>query len=312
MTSPTAQIDLTLVRPVGVTLMPRSSTATPSRSRPRPCTRGRRPAATKISSTSSWRSPSGVRTRTRRCSPARVTSVSSERFQTVTPSCAIRRSSTSATSGSSRARRWSEWLTMVTREPRRWKAWPSSHPMGPPPTTSSALGKVSRSKIVSLVRHPASARPGTAGTCGSDPVATTMWRAHSISPVASASTSWGERSRAELAMTRTPIAVKRSAESWGASRAWAARTYLITRLEILGRDRACAGDRVVRRRADQLRDLRHVQERLGRHAAGVQALSAHRAALQERDARADQGRAAGHREPGRPAPDDDHVVALHP
>ncbi len=49
---------------------------------------------------------------------------------------------------------------MVTAEPRRAKAWPSSQPMLPPPSTSSRFGNVFRLQTLSLVSGSASAKTG--------------------------------------------------------------------------------------------------------------------------------------------------------
>jgi hypothetical protein len=61
---------------------------------------------------------------------------------------------------SSRGRMCSELDTIVTAEPIRAKAWPSSTPTGPPPITRRRAGRRSASKTVSFVRYPASRNPG--------------------------------------------------------------------------------------------------------------------------------------------------------
>jgi hypothetical protein len=49
--------------------------------------------------------------------------------------------------------------------------------MGPPPITTRCVTAVLLSKIVSLVKYGASARPGIGGTAGEEPVAMTKRRA---------------------------------------------------------------------------------------------------------------------------------------
>jgi hypothetical protein len=58
-----------------------------------------------------------------------------------------------------------------TRLPSRAKAWPSSEPVGPPPSTVSAVGSSRRSQTVSLVRKFTPSSPAMGGTVGREPVA---------------------------------------------------------------------------------------------------------------------------------------------
>src|SRR5450759_417125 len=85
-----------------------------------------------------------------------------------------------------------------------------------------------------------------------------------------------------------------------------------------------AANREAARLADGVRGLRGTQESLGRHAAVLQAVAAHRAdgraafggerervLLDECDAGAESGPAGGDDEAAGPASDHDKVVALH-
>src|SRR5215204_7330804 len=57
-----------------------------------------------------------------------------------------------------------------TRLPNRAKAWASSQPIGPAPMTPRRGGNSVNEKIVSLVRKPASCKPGIAGAVARAPV----------------------------------------------------------------------------------------------------------------------------------------------
>ncbi len=77
-------------------------------------------------------------------------------------------------SGSSRLPMVSSWSTPVTLTPSRWKAWPSSRPITPRPITARDSGKVSSSKISSVVRMRSPNTFQSAGTMGVEPVAMTI------------------------------------------------------------------------------------------------------------------------------------------
>ena len=87
-----------------------------------------------------------------------------------TPSAASSDDRTSATSESSRGRIRGPASTSVTCVPRRANAWPSSHPMLPPPITSSRSGRIVRDHTESDVRTSTLVIPGMSGMTGAEPV----------------------------------------------------------------------------------------------------------------------------------------------
>ena len=104
--------------------------------------------------------------------------------------------------------------TTVTVLPKRANDWASSQPIGPPPMTTSRAGRVVRVKIVSLVRKPASASPGTGGTPARPPVAMTARRKRRRGPPGPpTSISSGETKRPSPRKTSTPSPAKRRALS---------------------------------------------------------------------------------------------------
>ena len=71
----------------------------------------------------------------------------------------------------------------------------SSQPMGPPPMTASRRGSSVSEKTVSLVRKPASARPGISGWAARAPVAMIASRKRSVWPPTSTASRAGEPGR---------------------------------------------------------------------------------------------------------------------
>jgi len=67
------------------------------------------------------------------------------------PSARKAHASSSLASGSSLGSSLGAVSTIVTLDPSRAKAWPSSQPTPPPPSTSSRPGSSVRSQMVSLV-----------------------------------------------------------------------------------------------------------------------------------------------------------------
>jgi hypothetical protein len=128
--------------------------------------------------------------------------------------------------GCSRPSRWGPASTSTTWLPRRAKPWPSSHPTGPPPRTSSRVGSSSRSHTDSEVRGPAALRPATSGTSGAEPVATRAWVKATGRPSTSAL-----RVPVKLSVpcaTATPDSRNAAGESIGSIAAIASRTCRIT------------------------------------------------------------------------------------
>ena len=83
--------------------------------------------------------------------------------------------------------------------------------MGPAPMTARRDGRCVSSNTFSLVRKPASRRPGTSGWWARAPVAMTAFLNESRVPLTS--TVSGPVKRASPRKTSTPSPLKRSAES---------------------------------------------------------------------------------------------------
>ena len=114
---------------------------------------------------------------------------------------------------------------------------------------------------------------------------------------------------AEASITSTPMPRKRAAESFGAMRAMAPWTCARTPAQSIS-----GGGRRMPKRAGAARLGRGVgggEQRLRGHAAVVQAVAAHPAALDQRDLQPEPGGDGGHREPGRAGADHHHVEVRH-
>ena len=112
-------------------------------------------------------------------------------------------------SGSSRTISRGSISTCVTSAPKRAKHWASSQPIGPPPSTTSRLGKARNDQIVSEVRGFASRSPGIGGMNGRAPAAITMCLVVSVRVPAAVVTSTvhGEVIFASPMMHSTPSSV---------------------------------------------------------------------------------------------------------
>ena len=95
--------------------------------------------------------------------------VRSEPVTTRIPSCAKTSASRSAASGSLAGSSRSPCWTIVTRTPNRANTWASSHPIGPPPTTTSEAGSSVTWTASRLVQYGVSASPSTGGVAGRVP-----------------------------------------------------------------------------------------------------------------------------------------------
>jgi hypothetical protein len=84
--------------------------------------------------------------------------------------------SVSDTAGSSRGSSRSARCTIVTTAPNMADNSPSSHPAGPPPTTTSDSGSSSVLSRSSLVHGTTEDSPVIGGRTGTDPVASTRSR----------------------------------------------------------------------------------------------------------------------------------------
>jgi hypothetical protein len=140
---------------------------------------GRRPVATSSSSTVIVSAPTCSCT----ASPAAATESSAASSRTSTPSVRSAAATRSPANGSSAASNAGPRCSSVTAEPSRRKAWASSQPTTPPPSTPSRRG-ISLVDVASRedqVRTVSS--PGTGGRTGRLPVhSATARRAVSCSP----------------------------------------------------------------------------------------------------------------------------------
>ena len=162
-----------VVRRRSSTTSPVRSWRTPAASRPNPSTSGTRPTARRMTSPPARSSP---RPRSNTITfPSGPASTRTRRAPRLSAICSRSKRAVriAAASGSSRGRRRGSRLTIATSLPSRRKACASSQPIGPAPTTSRRRGRSVKEKIVSLVRKPASARPGTGSVAAREPVATT-------------------------------------------------------------------------------------------------------------------------------------------
>jgi hypothetical protein len=106
---------------------------------------------------------------------------------------------------------------MVTSLPNRRNVCASSQPIGPAPITVNRRGSSRSENTVSLVRYPASARPGTGSATARPPVAMIARANSSRRP--STSMTLRETNLAWPKYTSTPSERSRSAESLRAMRA---------------------------------------------------------------------------------------------
>ena len=215
---------LVVRRSSSTTTNPRSSTSTPAADSPTSRVRGARPTATRRQENGTCRPFS--RWSTPLPPPAGSTRATEEPTWITAPSSTSARSIAAAARGSSRGRIRSAPSTTVTLLPSRAKACPSSQPMLPPPSTTSSPGSRVSPQTLSLVRCSTSASPGTGGTAGAAPVATSACRKPTGRPSISAVA--GPVNRAVPVRTETPASSSASTESTGAMCAMAARTWSIT------------------------------------------------------------------------------------
>jgi hypothetical protein len=91
--------------------------------------------------------------------------------------------SASPSGAGSRLSTRSDISSRTTSAPKRRNAWASSTPTAPPPSTSRRRGTDVIAVASRLVQTPSSSRrPGTGGTIGSEPVATTTCSAVCLTP----------------------------------------------------------------------------------------------------------------------------------
>ena len=185
--------------------------------------RGRRPTATRMRSATtdvpSARWPT-------RWSPSDSTRSSAVPVRTSMPSCSSDRRTLAAASGVSRASTRSAASTIVTCEPKRASAWPSSQPIGPPPSTRRRRGSSASCQTVSEVSGSLVCSPGRSGTTGDDPVVSSAWSNVTSTPPTSARP--GPANLTVPWATATPDSRRCSGESIGAILAIEACTCAIT------------------------------------------------------------------------------------
>mmetsp|Transcript_3614 Transcript_3614/g.10556 ORF Transcript_3614/g.10556 Transcript_3614/m.10556 type:complete len:203 (+) Transcript_3614:590-1198(+) len=185
MTSPAAYTSGFEVERSSFTFTPRAWYSTPAASKPKPCTFGARPVATKMAShTITFDSPPGNTTDTRisgqGCAGVCANDSTLTPVRISTPSCRRTLSSTADASGSSGPRMRSMPSSTVTSEPKDRKAWAISKPIGPPPKTAKRGGNSVKLNKVAFVKYGASARPGIGGTLARAPAAITAFRKRSV------------------------------------------------------------------------------------------------------------------------------------
>ena len=153
-----------------------------------------------------------------------------------------------------------------------------------------------------FVQMPSSSRrPGTGGTNGSAPFASTTWSAVWRTP--STSTAPTPASRPLPRSRSMPLS---------ASQRSLARVGVVRDHEVAPGERRLDVDLRVRRRlVRRVHGLARTQQRLRRDARPVRALAADELALDERDAQAALGERAGAVLARRAAADHDHVVVAH-
>ena len=209
----------------------------------------------------------------------------------------------STSSGSSRGSSGPRSST-VTRAPSRRCACAISMPIGPPPITIRCSGSTRLAKTVSLVRYGSRSSPGIGGTAGREPVAIT-----------------NRRGRISTSPARTVRGL--GEPRLGAQHGDAEPFEPLGR--IVGRD---VGDHPLDAVADrgeidlrrahrstpscgaappQIREPGRGEQRLRRHAAEIQAVAAHRAALDQHDLGAELRRAGGDRQPAGAGADDAQI-----
>ena len=188
-----------------------------------------------------------------------------------TPSSRRPSATRSAASASMRVSSRSSAWTSVTFEPTRAKNCASSHPTGPPPSTTSASGTSVVSVASTFVQYSSS--PGMGGIAGSEPVAiTSRSYSSSCSPTLTTPGRVDDRVAAHelAALPGEPFDL---------------RGVIPLGDEIAPREHACRVERprLEPRRPARLRDeLGRPQHRLRRHAGPVRALAADEPALDER------------------------------
>ena len=138
-----------------------------------PFTFGTRPTALRIASQSRVRVPLWSLIDTFLLRPSCDNPTTAVFVQICTPSRCRESLTMADASGSSRGNTRSERSTCVTWEPSWAKAWASSHPIGPPPTTTIRCGNSVRENTVSFVRTSVCSEPAMSILAGRAPLAIT-------------------------------------------------------------------------------------------------------------------------------------------
>src|ERR671910_2052214 len=198
----------TVVRRCSSVAIPaRRSSCTPISSSPSPSTSGPRPIETSIRSASTL-SPSPKCTRSP--FPSSSTRLHCFASWSAIPRLPNAFASSFAASASSCGISVSSISTMVTSEPKRWKMDANSHPMMPPPSTTSRRGTCvcASSPVESTQRGESS--PSIGGRSGNEPVATIALLNWTSSPPSTASV-FGPLKPPRPLTHSTPFALKRPA-----------------------------------------------------------------------------------------------------
>ena len=189
-----------------------------------------------------------------------------------------RRSTSPSASPSGAASRESTFAalsTSATSPPRRRTAWAISTPTAPPPSTSIRRGTAFMPVTSRFVQMPSSSRrPGTGGTNGSAPLASTTCSAVCRSPSTSTAPTPGE-----------PAAAAQQVDAVVLEPALLARVGVVRDHEVAPGERRLDVDLRVRRRlVRRVHGLAGTQQRLRRDAGPVRALAADELALDDRHA----------------------------
>ncbi len=203
-------------------------------------------------------------------------------------------------------------MTVTSSLPRRLKAWASSAPIGPPPSTSRRRGSLLADVASTFVHGFASRRPSIGGIRAEDPIAiTTARRAVSVRvPPPSLSSTSTVRSPARRPWPRTSSMPSLSSHGVCVSIREVARHVVALRerpLDVEGARDRFSGPGHAPRRGDH---VARTDQGLRRDAAEERAFAPDQPLLDDRDGQAGVGAPAGRVLSRWSGPDHDHVERI--